>query len=315
MNPSPPNASEVSGVTTGVVVAESTHQTPWWKNAPAFIAGCGFLLSLVTAMVSTYTAYKKDIHDQQAELSSAVEKLLNIPIAKATLDSKNSKINLDGVFSEQSRMLTLEAYSLARRLGSYAPAPELMNVALHLRSFENYQAAKQIWRQATIVADNFSDEVSAIRAYGLAMISLAQSSDERAEGERQFEKAMDIGAKYPDVARDPAEIAYTHALTQLAWTDAWSGFDCAKAEFHLQQADKFVNAAMAGPGGPQVQAMAKPWHESLAHCENGALSFQWRSMARDAAQRAPAPGVTGQSPAPTPNQPPPTPTDTPRARH
>ncbi|HXT78574.1 MAG TPA: hypothetical protein VN702_03345 [Acetobacteraceae bacterium] len=281
--------------------AASTADAPWWKNAAVLIAALAFVLSLATSLISAYTAHQKDVHDQQAALSAVVEKLLQIPVTETTLlasASGRNTPNLGPVFTEQSRMLTLEAYTLARRLGNGAPAPELMNVAMNLASFENYPAAKQMYKQAASVADNFSDEVSALRNLGVAMIRLAQTDHERAEGEQAFEKAMDIGAKYPEVARNPDEIAYTHALTQLAWTDAWSGFDCTKSEFHLQQADKFVQAAANGPGGGQIVPDAEAWHQALRHCDDhGRLPSRWYPIM--GAVR----GAGGQ-PAPVPPPPP-----------
>ena len=260
--------------------ATSAPELPWSKNVPVLIAALAFFLSLLTSLISAYAAYKKDVHDRQAELSAVVEKLLQIPVSRASLSSSIKEggiASLEQVFAEQNRMLTLEGYNLALRLGSDAAAPELMNIAAMLTAFENYRAAKQIYRQATLVADNFADEVTALRTFGLTMIRFAQIDRERSEGEQAFEQAMNIGSKYPDVARNPAEISYAHALTQTAWTDAWSGFDCNKAEFHLQQADKFEQAATGGQFGPPLQPMTKAWHEALLHCdESGRLPFEWR---------------------------------------
>lgn len=297
----------------------SAPEAPWWKNVAVLIAVLAFALSLTTSIIAAYAAYRRDIHDQQAELSADVEKLLQIPVTEAALAYSAGgpdMTTLEPVFTEQRRMLTLEAYNLARRLGRDAGAPELMTVAELLTGFENYRAAKQMSRQATSVADNFSDEVSALRNFGLTIIRFASNDSERADGEHAFEEAMDIGSKYPDVARNPEEIAYAHALTQVAWTDAESGFDCTKAEFHIQQADKFTQAASNGPFGHDIQAMTKSWHEALTHCDKSRrLPFQFRPVIGMAASSTaqspppqplpaqPEPQMPGQQPSPAPQRP------------
>ena len=109
----------------------------------------------------------------------------------------------------------------------------------YLVNAENYAAVKRTYRLATEVADNFSDEVYSLRVLGDALIRYGQSDRERAEGEEAFEAAMNIGTRYPDLARNIDEISYTNLLTQLAWLSTWSGFDCRRASFNLEQADKF----------------------------------------------------------------------------
>jgi hypothetical protein len=39
-----------------------TPPTPWWKNYALLIAGAGFLLSLITALISAYVGHRKDVH-------------------------------------------------------------------------------------------------------------------------------------------------------------------------------------------------------------------------------------------------------------
>lgn len=255
-------------------------RVPWWRNPSVLIAALAFCLSLITSLFAGVTAYRKDIHDRQAELSGDIGKILDLQADQANLYATEGPANaarLQPVFSEHYRVLTFRAYSLARHLGLNAPAPDLMQVANMLRTFENFSAAKEMYRQATLVADNFSDDVSALRAYGLIMISFGSDAHERAEGERAFEKAVDIGARYPDVAHNLAEISYTNALTQVAWTDAWSGIDCRKAEVHLHAVDGLIVKALADPRGIQLRSMAEAWHASLRHCDaNNRLPFQWR---------------------------------------
>jgi hypothetical protein len=271
------------------------REAPWWRNASTLIAALAFLLSLSTSLISSYTAHRKDVHDQQAQLTSVIEKLQQIPIARQSAPRSPA---VDAAFVEQTRMLTKAARDLAERLGRNAPAPELMTVAFSLVGFEDYTAAKRAYRQAVAVADNFSDEVSALRSYGVTMIRYAHTDEERAEGERAFEQAMNIGTKYPDIAANPAEISAAHALTQLAWMDVWSDFDCTKALFHLQQADRFIASAATGPGWSDPRFKSQAWHEALSHCDaTGRLPFRYRPGIEPPALPDDAP-ETARSPAP-----------------
>lgn len=253
---------------------------PWWRNPSVLIGTLAFCLSLITSVFAGVTAYRKDIHDRQAELSREIERILQLQADQAKLyvsEGAAKATRMQPVFSEQYRVLTSQAYSLARHLGLDASAPDLMQVAGMLTSFENFTAAKEMYRQATLVADNFSDEVSALRGYGMSMIIWGNNAHERAEGEQAFEKAMNISAQYPDGGQGPAELSYTNALTQIAWTSAWSGLDCRKAEVHLQAADRFIAKALEDPRHMQVKSMAEVWHASLRHCDtNNRLPFRWR---------------------------------------
>lgn len=51
---------------------------PWWKNHALMIAGAGFLLALVTAAVSAYVGYRKDIHDRQAQLATTLQTMQEV---------------------------------------------------------------------------------------------------------------------------------------------------------------------------------------------------------------------------------------------
>ena len=47
----------------------------FWRIYSLLISLCAFMLSLITAVISAYVSYKKDIHDQLGELSTAIGSL------------------------------------------------------------------------------------------------------------------------------------------------------------------------------------------------------------------------------------------------
>lgn len=55
----------------------------WWRNYPLLISAAAFALSLITSLISAYTSYRRDIHDQQTQLSFLTQSLQDLLFKQA----------------------------------------------------------------------------------------------------------------------------------------------------------------------------------------------------------------------------------------
>jgi hypothetical protein len=177
-----------------------------------------------------------------------------------------------GFFAEEARMFTNQGYTLARELGRNAPAPELMTLAFSLAEFENYRGSRDLLQQAVSVANNFSDEVSALRNFGFALIRSGRTEKELVQAERIFERALRIGDKYPDIAENNEELAYTHALTEVSWAAAVVALNCEAAAPHLARAEVFASKTFSMME-MQFRTQINDIRDSLSGCVNNRLSL------------------------------------------
>lgn len=255
-----------------VPVREQDSLRSWWKSPGNLVAVAAFVLSVLTAILSGVSAYFKDIHDRQAELSAVVEKLVVLPLqSRDAIDKYKSDtgFNVGGVLTSVNSMLVHRAYELARTLGRRAPSSELFVIGETLVLVENYEAAKEIDELALRTADNFFDEVAALRALGTVKIGAANDAAERAEGDALFEQANKIGQKYPRVGNNLPELSYTVALNEMNWATAWSVVDCAQAKAHLETAQARVLQAGDLPAASDLVWRLKGLAASLSGCGAG----------------------------------------------
>src|SRR5258706_13564473 len=47
----------------------------WWRNHPFLLSVLAFVLSLVASIASVYTSYRRDINDQLAQLTAAIQRI------------------------------------------------------------------------------------------------------------------------------------------------------------------------------------------------------------------------------------------------
>jgi hypothetical protein len=236
------------------------------------VAFAAFGLSLVTAILSGIAAYNKDIHDRQTELSAVVEKLVVLPLQSRDAIEKyksDSSIVIGGILVSINSMLAHRGYELARKLGRQAPSSELFIVGATLVAIVNYDAAKEVDELALRTADNFYDEVAALRALGTVKIGAASDATERTEGDALFERANKIGQKYNRLGSNVPELSYTIALTDFNWASAWSVVDCGQAKVHLAAAQEKIQQVGDFPAAPDLAWRFKGLEASLAGCGPG----------------------------------------------
>src|ERR1700733_15935828 len=65
-----------------------TPRKSWWADYGLLIAMAGFPLSLATGMISAYVGYRKDIHDQQAQLAAVLQTIQELTIKQAEVYEK-----------------------------------------------------------------------------------------------------------------------------------------------------------------------------------------------------------------------------------
>src|SRR5580658_840360 len=65
-----------------------TPRKSWWTDYGMLLAIAGFALSLATGIISAYVGYRKDIHDQQAQLASVLQTIQELTIKEAEVYEK-----------------------------------------------------------------------------------------------------------------------------------------------------------------------------------------------------------------------------------
>ncbi|MBV9734614.1 MAG: hypothetical protein JO209_01805 [Acidisphaera sp.] len=250
---------------------------PWWKAASASVPALAFALSLFTAGLSIYTARNKDINDQRAELSRLTEKILLYPVSTqiALKQAGADYVTFSDQFSSELSLTTQQAYLLATSLGGNTSTQELVAIANSMVNLERYTAAKRMAHQAVAVADNFFDEIGALRQLSDLETRFAEDQAEREQGAQDFERALRIGDRYPEVARNAAELAYTNAQTELVWGRSTALTDCADASRHFGQSMQMIQPFNLGSTTNVLRAQNLAWLSALTHCEQNRLPFAW----------------------------------------
>src|SRR5579862_3156733 len=94
------------------------NQKSWWKDYSLLIAALAFALALITSLITAWTSYIKDMHDQQARLAEITQSIQNLILKVPEVRQlyKDSPGDLPGVLTsiaQQERSLREDAVALA----------------------------------------------------------------------------------------------------------------------------------------------------------------------------------------------------------
>ena len=151
----------------------------WWQDYSLLIAGMAFFLSLTTSIISAWTSYRKDIHDQQAQLSSLTQSLQDLSVQETQLPDKYKELYKDKPFIYQSIANLLQnqyssvlnnAVSLALRLADNASTGELVTLSFGTSTLGNLTKTLQLLDLAVSVANGPIEKSYALRSLGSAEI-------------------------------------------------------------------------------------------------------------------------------------------------
>ena len=223
----------------------------WWADYALLIAAAGFGLSLATGMISAYVGYRKDIHDQQAQLASVLQTIPELEIKQAEVYEKYKGTSYEAT----AAMITAEinssyrtATELALRLGSNATTSELTSVASGQYGLGDPLTAQRLLKVALSTAQNANDESVALRDLGYLKIHSGTTAEARKEGEALYSRAMSLDSKY-DLKFFPYQTHFLRATAAFEWANSIAPFDCVAAQAHFGEG---VVDLMANPRNPEM---------------------------------------------------------------
>jgi hypothetical protein len=208
------------------------------------------LLSLTTSIISAWTSYKKDIHDQQAQLATLTQSLQDLSLQLVELPNKYKELYNDNppvyqalknLTQNQYSSVLNNAVSVAMRLGDNASTGELVTLGIGTSSMGNLSETLQLLDLAVSAANGAVEKSYALRSLGYAQILLGGSPEMRAEGNETFEKALNLDRNYTDVSKIPWQGAFLKIAAEEEWALAWATLDCTQATTHYAKAQEYLS--------------------------------------------------------------------------
>lgn len=221
------------------------------------IATAGFGLSLATGIISAYVGYRKDIHDQQAQLASVLQTIQELTFKQAEVYEKYKGTDYEVPFA---RLITTgldtafkTATRLALSLGSHAITSELVMIAQGQYGVGDSANVQRLLENALSNAQNANDESFALRYLGFFKVRNGVTAEMRKAGEDLYARAMSLDAKY-DLKSFPYTIHFLRAAAAFDWANAIAPFDSAGAQKHFAEG---VSELDANPRNPEMDQMRR----------------------------------------------------------
>jgi hypothetical protein len=227
---------------------------PWYRSISTVISVTALAFSFGTTFVSYHRTKLQDIQASRTELRGLLQRLSAIP--REMLDASKKYAGDPGAITGMSQMYNQESTMLSRQAGEIVKrlpkgvvsATEYYAIAVAFQTSYNLAAAKEFLQLATEKANNFNDEIGAIRSSGYLEFLTGQPQ----AGRVKFQQALNIFAKYPNY--DPFTVASTHISTELFW----GGSEATVGEFqlatqHADNAERIVEGLPASVGTDQLK--------------------------------------------------------------
>jgi hypothetical protein len=231
----------------------------FWNDYPLLISLFAFLLSLTTALISARIGYKKDIHDQLTELSTALRTLRDLNLKQIEIREKYA-----GGFNEgpASALLandiyntTMTAADIAFRVGTSATTASMIPLSNNLYSYGQHVRAIELAKLALDAAQTAPDEATALRWLGFMKLREG-TAQAKLEGTEYFSQALNFEQKFGVLP--VTEVAqFLKVGIQLDWADALAVMDCGDARKHFSEAWKILENAGRTPDLDQLRSNAR----------------------------------------------------------
>ncbi|WP_128080019.1 hypothetical protein [Roseicella frigidaeris] len=251
--------SDFSEDSQKILNEESSRNKPeiWWKNHSLIISVLAFLLSLATASFSALVGHRKDIHDQQTQLSAQTQLLSNLNIKYFEMIEKYRGSQMEGnivsLITAQINTVYKNATEIALRLGTYATTAEFVTLALGAQNMGDITNAKLLYELALAAARTVNDESAALRGLGFMDLRWATSPEMRDRGASRFRQAGNLDAKYAALPDIPGVLPYLKAIAEFNWAGAISHQNCNEARVHFSNGRQFLAGAPSTPDIEQLR--------------------------------------------------------------
>jgi hypothetical protein len=223
-------------------------QKRWWQDYSLLIAGMAFLLSLATSIISAWTSYRKDIHDQQAQLTNLTQSVQDLSIHEVELlDKYKNDSELRGaIYGLMSRQIASElkrASTLALELGANATTGELVTIAIGAGDAGNVSQTIQLLNLAVSAASTADEKATALRSLGYAQIRFGGSGEMQALGAKNFKRAinLDLDPNYSDLSKLSGLNVSLKIAAEYLWSAAYIPSDCSQSRIHHTKAQEYVS--------------------------------------------------------------------------
>jgi hypothetical protein len=217
----------------------------WWQEPAILIAAMAFFLSVITTVISAWTSYQKDIHDQQEQLVALILDMKDLRLQGADLSNqyKNDPGTLAALrttLSTQERAIQRYAVAIARGLGTKASTGEFVILAQDSIIEGNVTEAVSLLELAVSAAASPLDVSWALRS--LAGLEMRIGSPEmRTAGNASYQRLVDLDVEYPDLNNDVGLKLFVKTIGHFEWGEALVRTDCKEARSHFDKAQSYLS--------------------------------------------------------------------------
>jgi hypothetical protein len=243
--------------TTNESSRESSKQSGLtiWRNYPLLISVAAFVLSLVTAAISAYASYRRDIHDQQTQLGALTQNLQDLLVKQAQIQNTPLQEQIGQSVAAQYNALLRIAYSRALELGANAPTAELYIVASYLYTYGDSEGTARLLKIAMNNANNWTDELAALTSFAYFEARTPTSAAHQ-HAEELFTRARALDVKY-DLSQFPFVMAFQKTKVELTWANSIAPYDCPGARKHFSDGLQYLRGLAPGTDREQMIRDAK----------------------------------------------------------
>lgn len=266
-------------------IAAAETRRPWYSNASVILSLLALLFSFGTTAVSYVRTQQQDVQAARAELRGLIQRLNELPVRNMELAREyaaepNLQAMAGSFLAHEQSLLAKQATAVIDRIPGHVTATEYFGVAFALSAAGAYPASLRLLDDGLKVADNFGDEVSIRRQYGMILFQLGKP----VQGREQYLEATRIFDKY--AAPSSAYRDWTEVLTRMYWAQTEAMFMyCAEAAQQLSEASKSLQKLPPTPNFISIRAQV---------AQTGVQIDQCRAAA--AGQAVPAPALIRPSP-------------------
>lgn len=230
-------------------IAVNNQSKHWYKNPATLLSVAALAFSFGTTYVSYRRTEVQDVENMRQELRGVLQRLAALPkenldITKRYKEDPAAISLVSGFISQENAMLSRQAAEIAKKLPKdKVSATEYYAIAVALQSSYNIQAEKEFLKLSIENAQDFSDEIAALRA--IANLEFMTGHPEA--GRVKYQEALNIFEKYSGY--DQYTKVSTDVYTELGWALSEAGLGTSSlVGQHIQNADSLLAKLSPGPG-------------------------------------------------------------------
>jgi hypothetical protein len=238
---------------------------PWYQSPSTIISITALMFSFGTTVVSYRRAEKQDIQASRTELRGILQRLSAIPrenleAAKKNAGDPGAVAGISQLYNQESTVLTRQAAEIANRLPKgLVSATEYYAIGIAFQSAYDLRSAKDFLGRATQAANNFNDEIGAVRSSANLDFIAGRPED----GRVLFQQALGIFTKYPGY--DPYTVASTHVFTEVYWAYAEANMSQFQlAAQHIDNAQRIVDNLPPSQGSDGLKAQIQQAQDQVS---------------------------------------------------